>query len=122
MVDRAVCLSVLLSALVAAASGGCAERDDNTARVTIDMRCASDADCPTGFACEADAEHGPPITMCESADTDVGCPAGYETRIGYAQTFCKPRGSVGSHSRRGSGPAAITVRDRRAARTGHGGL
>jgi Cys-rich repeat protein len=64
--------------------------------MTIDIRCGSNADCPSGFTCEADVEHGPPTTMCESFDVSVSCPEDYETQIGYGQTFCKPYGSVSS--------------------------
>ena len=41
---------------------------DTSARVTIDMRCGSSADCPTGFAsARRMTEHGLPTTMaCES--------------------------------------------------------
>ena len=87
---RIVCTG-LCAVLALAVIGACSsDRDDNTARVTIDMRCGSNADCPTGFVCEADVEHGPPTTMCESFDAQLSCPSGYETQVGYGQTFCKP--------------------------------
>jgi hypothetical protein len=113
MIRRAIRLGVLLSALAAAACG--AERDDNTARVTIDVRCDSNADCPSGFACESEAEHGPPTTMCES-DAAITCPPGYETKIGYGQTFCRPSGNVGARASHGS--MSITARSRK---SGHPG-
>jgi hypothetical protein len=75
-----------------------ADRDDNTARVTIDVRCGSNADCPTGFSCDVDAEHGAPTSMCQSIDPEASCPRGYETHVGYGQTFCKLRLSVESRT------------------------
>lgn len=65
--------------------------DDFRSHVTIDVRCGSNADCPKGFVCESDAEHGPPTTMCESYDPGATCPRAYETHVGYGQIFCIPR-------------------------------
>jgi hypothetical protein len=114
-VQQAVRLGVVLAGWLFAAACG-ADRDDNTARVIIDMRCGSNADCPTGFACAAEAEHGPPTTMCQSGDPTVGCPHGYQTQVGYGQTFCKPPGSVGARSGRGS--TSMTARGQTAGRAG----
>ena len=88
-------LSVLCAAMVAAA---CSAHDDNSARVTIDVRCLSNADCPRGFLCEAELEHGPPTTMCESEDPAATCPREYDTHIGYGQIFCIPRLGVQAHN------------------------
>jgi Cys-rich repeat protein len=89
---------VVLCGLCALALFGACDpaHDDNAERTTIDIRCSSNADCPAGFTCEAEVEHGPPTTMCESFDASVSCPAEYETRVGYGQTFCKPHGNVSS--------------------------
>jgi hypothetical protein len=96
MTMPALSRSLVLSALVFAAA--CAgERDDHPARVTIDMRCDSTADCPSGFSCASEDDHGPPTTMCES-EAPVTCPPGYKTKIGYGQTFCKPQGAAGARS------------------------
>lgn len=108
MVNRLVQLSVLCAAALAAACSPA--RDDNSARVTIDVRCATNADCPSGFVCEAETEHGPPTTMCESEDPAASCPSEYETRVGYGQVFCVPRVGVRAHN-----AAAIS----RAARSQH---
>jgi Cys-rich repeat protein len=122
---RMVCIGLCAVLALAVVSACSSERDDNTARVTIDMRCGSNADCPTGFVCEADVEHGPPTTMCESFDVQLSCPSGYETQIGYGQTFCKPSpngSAVWSNSvssRGGHGSSLITVRGRKL--TFHGG-
>jgi hypothetical protein len=132
---RIVCTG-LCALLALVTVGACGSDRDDTARVTIDMRCGSTADCPTGFVCEADVEHGPPTTMCESFDAQLSCPSGYETQIGYGQTFCKPSTSLalpgeaalpnGSavwpssvSSRGGHGSSLITVRGRKL--TFHGG-
>src|SRR3954464_15144789 len=85
---RIVCTG-LCAVLALAVVGACSSDRDDTARVTIDMRCGTNADCPAGFVCEADVEHGPPTTMCESFDAQLSCPSGYETQVGYGQTFCK---------------------------------
>jgi hypothetical protein len=95
MVRQIVQLSVLCVAMLAAA---CSASDENSARVMIDMRCGSSTDCPRGFSCEAEVEHGPPITMCESEDPGASCPREYETRVGYGQVFCIPRVGVQAHN------------------------
>jgi len=115
-ISCALRLTAVLAGVVLATACG-AERD-TTARVTIDVRCGSNADCPAGFACEAEAEHGPPTTMCESTDAEVSCPAGYETKIGYGQTFCRPLGNAGARTNHGS--MASSTRGRKLARTGAG--
>ena len=107
-------LTVLAAAMLATACGG-SVRDDNTARVTIDVRCASNADCPRGFTCEAENEHGPPTTMCESDDATATCPREYETHVGHSQVFCIPRVGIRAHavsraarmSRESAGPADL---------------
>jgi hypothetical protein len=86
--------------IVLACGSACAgERDGSSARVTIDMRCDSSADCPGGFSCTSEDEHGPPTTMCES-QVAVACPAGYETLEGFGQTFCKPLAGAGARNPR----------------------
>lgn len=87
-------LALMLGALAAsiAATGCTLDRSEaSVSNVTIDMRCASTADCPSGFACNADVEHGPPTTMCESSDPAATCPAGFDIKVIYGQTVCKPR-------------------------------
>jgi Cys-rich repeat protein len=94
MVKRLVQLSVLC-----AAAAACNPlHDDNPARVTIDVRCGTNADCPSGFVCEAETEHGPPTTMCESDDPAAICPDDYETHVGHGQIFCVPRLGVEAHN------------------------
>jgi hypothetical protein len=95
MVRQVLQLGVLWTAVLAA---GCSARDENTARTTIDVRCDSNADCPRGFSCQPETEHGPPTTMCESDDPAVTCPREYETHVGYGQIFCIPRLGVQAHN------------------------
>lgn len=90
MVKQAKRLSVILFGLLVAGSGACGpDGSEMTAHVTIDVRCGSNTDCPSGFQCESEAEHGPPTTMCESTDIEASCPPGFETQVGYSQIFCK---------------------------------
>src|SRR4029079_17710755 len=94
MVRQVLQLGVLCAAVPAAA---CGSRDEDIARTTIDVRCDSNADCPRGFSCEAETEHGPPTTMCASDDPAATCPHEFETRIGYSEVFCIPRLGVQAH-------------------------
>lgn len=108
MVRSFVQLSVLCAAVLAA---GCsALRDENPARITIDVRCASNADCPNGFSCEAETEHGPPTTMCESDDPAASCPHEFDTHVGYGQIFCVPRLGVQAHNSTPSGRSTRSTR------------
>lgn len=103
---------MLLSALALAAGCG-PERSDSIAAVTIEVTCDSSADCPSGFECAADVDHGPPTALCESADPAATCPAGYETKSLYGQVFCKPPASNATHGSR-AGRTADAVHHRRA--------
>ncbi len=89
-------LCVIASALALAVA--CDGRRGSTVRATIDMRCRSNADCPSGFACANEIEHGPPITLCESEDPAVVCPPGYVTKVRYGQRFCTPPRGTSSRS------------------------
>jgi hypothetical protein len=64
--------------------------------VVLDVRCATDDACPSGFQCETEIEHGTDTSYCvsdDSAGTSTGeCPAGYELETEHAETFCKPHG------------------------------
>src|SRR3954466_6941280 len=82
MVKQAV-RYMLLSALALAACGP--EHNDSIAMVTIEATCGSTPDCPSGFECTADVEHGPPTALCESRDPEATCPAGYDTKVLYGQ-------------------------------------
>jgi len=65
-------------------------RSEPMPTVTIEAQCLSNVDCPTGFECLQDGEHGPPVRLCESTDPSASCPGGYETKVMYGQTFCRP--------------------------------
>jgi hypothetical protein len=100
MVKHAV-RSILLLALAFAA--GCSPgRSDSISAVTIEVTCGSTADCPSGFECTEDVEHGPPTALCESQDPAATCPAGYETKVVYVLLFCKPPASIA-----GAGPISV---------------
>jgi hypothetical protein len=96
MFKRTIRNTLLVGGLAFAAA--CSPGGSEVARVTIDMRCGSNRDCPSGFRCESEAEHGPPITLCESSDPDLTCPPGFDTKVGFGQTFCKPRSRAGARS------------------------
>ena len=85
---------MLLSALALAAA--CGPDRDSIATVTIEATCTSTAECPSGFECMADVEHGPPTALCESRDPEATCPVGYSTKVLYGQVFCRPPGPVAS--------------------------
>lgn len=97
-----------LAALALAACGP--ERSDSFAAVTIEVTCGSSADCPGGFECNADIEHGPPTALCESADPTASCPAGYEIKIRYGQIFCKPPAPLATYGASRTAEAAATAR------------
>ena len=96
----------LLAVGVVSAAGCGLGRSEATPSVTIETQCLSSVDCPTGFECTQDSEHGPPVRLCESFEPTASCPDGYETKVIYGQTFCRP-------------PMAIMVRSPRAARVVH---
>jgi hypothetical protein len=104
MVKQAV---LLLSALIFAAACG-AERSGTITAVTIEATCSSTAECPAGFECTADIEHGPPTALCESADPDARCPAGYETKALYGQIFCRPPAPIAAQGARAGQPGEAT--------------
>jgi hypothetical protein len=100
-------MSLLLSAL---ATTACVEPDlgNTSGRVIIDQPCAVDTDCPGGFECEIEEEHGVTTSYCQShgGDHDGGgvCPAGYELEIEHGVSYCKPHGGDdGSGGGSGSG-------------------
>ena len=81
-------------------------------RLTLDVRCATNADCPTGFECQVEVEHGVSQSFCESHDpvapgAPATCPAGFEAEPEHGALSCKPDGSSGGASSGGtSGGAA----------------
>lgn len=64
--------------------------------VVLDVRCNADADCPGGFECESETEHGVSTSFCVSHDEDAAqagdCPSGFELEEEHDGTFCKAHG------------------------------
>lgn len=88
-------MSKLLFALVAALSISACTADDqlgSTRRAILDTPCAADTDCPTGFECESEVEHGTTTSFCQAHDEDGACPDGYELEVEDGQEYCKPHG------------------------------
>jgi hypothetical protein len=100
-------LSLLLSTVAFTAFTACTDPDTGTgsARVIIEQSCAADADCPAGFECELEDEHGVVTSFCQSDDdhSDGTCPAGYELEVEHGQSFCQPHGGDDDGSGGGSG-------------------
>jgi hypothetical protein len=78
-------------------------------RLVLDVRCATNADCPATFECELESEHGAPRSFCKSHDTigsasSPSCPAGTEAEVEHGTTFCKAHGgAAGGGSSSGTG-------------------
>lgn len=96
-------------ALVVTSAAACTVAGDSTVfssdAVVLDVRCAADTDCPTGFECEVEVEHGVDVSYCVAHDSDAAasgsCPAGFELEEEHGGTFCKPHG--GGQSGKGGG-------------------
>jgi Cys-rich repeat protein len=98
-------VSLLLSAL---ATTACVEPDTGgvAGRVIIEQPCAADADCPAGFECEIEVEHGVTTSFCQSHGGDDGggvCPPGYELEVEHGENICKPHGGDDDGGGGGSG-------------------
>jgi hypothetical protein len=96
------CFSFMLGCSGSSGDGVVQGRSD---RVVLDVRCEADADCPTGFECESETEHGAATSYCKShggSSSSVGtssggstggaCPSGFEQELEHGGTFCKPHG------------------------------
>jgi hypothetical protein len=80
-------------------------------RLVLDVRCATNTDCPAGFECEVEAEHGVSTSSCKSNDpvpagATPTCPAGFEAEPEHGALACKPDGSSGGTGGTGGGSAA----------------
>lgn len=111
MIKNAIRFSVFLSMMCAAACT--TSETSTTGRLTIQMSCGQDADCPAGFSCELEVEHGVTTSVCRSDDSsDATCPPGYELEIEHGEAFCKLHGGGGSGADDGGvpgGSAACTT-------------
>lgn len=88
MFRRAIHHCLFAAGLVSTAACGLGG-PDAVSKVTIERACGTSADCPGGFACNLDSEHGAPVALCESSDAAASCPAGYQTKVLFGQTICK---------------------------------
>ncbi len=85
----------VLTVLFASTLFACTDDSTSTARRAIlEQDCAADTDCPTGFECEIEVEHGVTTSFCQADDESGTCPAGYELEVEHGQSFCKPHGGV----------------------------
>lgn len=86
-------LMTVFSALALSACASDALDSGSGAGTIIDVACAEGPECPAGFECEVEEEHGVVTSYCKShEDGDPGCPPGYELEIEHGQAFCKPHG------------------------------
>lgn len=83
---------LLLSLLLISPTACTDDLTSSQQRAIIDTPCAADADCPTGFECEVEVEHGTTTSYCQADDVDGECPAGYELEVEDGQAYCKPHG------------------------------
>ena len=79
-------------------------------RLVLDVRCATNADCPATFECELESEHGASTSFCKSHETIGGpsspsCPAGTEAEVEHGTTFCKAHGGTATGGGTASGGA-----------------
>ncbi|MDB5220900.1 MAG: hypothetical protein JWO86_8827 [Myxococcaceae bacterium] len=107
-----------ISALTIACGGsGSSSTDLGTSsanRLVLDVRCAADTDCPAGFQCEVEVEHGVSQSYCKSHDpvappapgASAPCPAGFEPEPEHGSLTCKPDGSGAGGSGGSSGSAS----------------
>jgi hypothetical protein len=88
-------LVLMISASILPAACATDPTTSSAARAIIDQPCAADTDCPTGFECEIEVEHGVTTSFCQADDDDGTCPAGYELEVEHGQEYCKPHGGGG---------------------------
>ena len=95
------------AATLAACDGDDLGQGSQADTVVLDVRCAADAECPSGFECETETEHGVDTSYCvsdESEGTSTGeCPAGYEQEVEHEGTFCEPHGGGDDSGSGGAG-------------------
>jgi len=84
-------LSALLLALALPACAGNGPDSSSSTGAIIEVDCAEGPECPAGFECEVEEEHGVVTSFCQADEgTDPGCPDGYEQEIEHGQVFCQP--------------------------------
>jgi hypothetical protein len=93
--------------------------DSRAQRVVLDVRCSSDSDCPAGYECEVENEHGASTSYCKSHESngaDSGsaspsssaCPPGFERETEHGGVFCKPHGGGNAAADGGSASASAS--------------
>jgi Cys-rich repeat protein len=115
-------INFLASFLFATTIGACTDSDTSTVErrtkgdtVVIDVRCSADADCPAGFECESEVEHGTTTSFCKAHGggsagtgtagvdcvTDADCQAGLECEVenehGHVTSTCEAHGGRGNN-------------------------
>jgi hypothetical protein len=106
-----------LSSVACSGSGSSAPSETGISsadRLVLDVRCASNADCPATFECELESEHGAPTSFCKSHDTigsasSPSCPAGTEPELEHGTTFCKAPGTASGGGGTASGGGGGTA-------------
>ncbi|MBK9034351.1 MAG: hypothetical protein IPL61_24310 [Myxococcales bacterium] len=97
-------LSLLLATLAFTTAGCALDQTSSTDRAIIETPCADGTECPAGFECEIEVEHGVTTSYCQADDdSDGACPAGYEAEIEHGQLYCQPHGGGGGGSGSGGG-------------------
>ena len=92
-------LKIITAALAFFVACGISDDTSSTDRAIIpSSTCAADADCPSGFACEIEVEHGVTTSFCQAHSSSSQCPAGYEREVEHGQAYCKPHGGDGGGS------------------------
>lgn len=94
-------LAAFTAACGGSSSSGAATSDlgsSSANRLTLDVRCTSNADCPATFECQVEVEHGVSQSFCESHDpvapgAPATCPAGFEAEPEHGALACKPDGT-----------------------------
>ncbi|MBL8621191.1 MAG: hypothetical protein JNK64_07810 [Myxococcales bacterium] len=100
MFKHAARISLLLAAIALPA---CVDDLGTASRPIIETPCVADADCPIGFECEVEVEHGTTISYCQADESSDGsCPAGYEAEVEHGQVYCQPHGGGGGGGGGGS--------------------
>jgi hypothetical protein len=103
-------LAALAASTVACGGSSSASTSDlgssSANRLTLDVRCTSNADCPASFECQIEVEHGVSQRFCESHDpvaagAPATCPAGFEAEPEHGALACKPDGTSSGGSATG---------------------